>query len=397
MKSKKGQPSGATSAATLVAIIAGLIVLYLLVLPPGEREKLLGENVTEEEGVTEVIKEVKTVLSINPGRLDYLAQREIEHVIPSINLNILTEAGVLKEVNSLHVQRSLFSETKRNISFRIEDLDNTENVLLNFVAQERAGHLLIKLNGQEVFNREIETVNIEPIKLKNNLKGNNILEFSVSAPGAAFWRTNEYTLEDIMVTADMIRREGQESKNIFLMSSVEKNNLEKAVLRFLPECITGLVGPLEVWINNYNVYSAIPDCGALSRPIEIPDYYFVTGENRLVFRTEEGNYLIDLIKVTSKLKQIIYPVYYFEITDTQYQKIQDDKANVTLSLRFVDAIERKIARIFVNGHLLSLDQTEIDFSQDISRWIERGNNAIKIEPQRTIDVVELKAVYERRG
>jgi hypothetical protein len=395
MKPKKGQQMAA-GAATLVAIIAGLIVLYILVLPPAEREKLLADNETAEKEAG-AVKEVKDILSETPGRLDYLAKKEIEHIIPSINLNIITEASKIKEVNSLYVKRSLFSEEKANISFSISDTANTENILLNFVAAKREGRLIIKLNGNEVFNNEIKSANIEPIKLDEYIKTNNVLEFSAISPEASFWRTNEYLLENIQIVADIIRREGQESKNIFIISSTEKNSLEKAVLRFNPECVTGLVGPLKVFVNSYEIYSAIPDCGALSPPIEIPEYYFVSGENRLVFRTEEGNYLIDQIKVTSKLKELVYPVYYFEVTDEQYKKVQEKNANITLKLRFVDDIERKRARILVNGHAISLDTYKIDFSQEISRWIEKGNNAVKIEPLQTIDVVELKAVYERRG
>jgi hypothetical protein len=396
MKSKKGQ-MGATSAATLIAIIAGLIVLYILVLPPAEREKLLEGNATEDGEDIGEVKEVKTLLSINPGRLDYLAQKEIEHIIPSVNLNIITEAVVLKEVDSIYVKRALFSEEKSNISFSIEDLENTEDVLLNFIATRRSGRLIIKLNGREIFNRELGTYNIEPIKLKEHLQNFNVLEFTASSPDAAFWRTNEYLLENIIITSNIIKRGGQESKNIFIVSSSEKANLEKAILRFSPECITGLVGPLNVWINNYNIYSAVPDCGALSPPIDVPEYYLVSGENRLIFRTSEGNYLIDHIKVTSKLKKIEYPVYYFEVTEKQYEKIEDEKANVTFNMRFVDDIERKIARIIINGHMISLDQYDIDFEDEITSWIEEGNNAIKIEPQKTIDVVELEVVYERRG
>ena len=396
MKSKKGQ-MGATSAATLIAIIAGLIVVYILVLPPAEREKLLEGNVTEDGEVVGEIKEIKTLLSINPGRLDYLAQKEIEHIIPSVNLNIITEAAVLKEVDSIYVKRALFSEEKANISFSIDDLENTEDVLLNFIATRRSGRLIIKLNGREIFNRELGTYNIEPIKLKEHLQNYNVLEFSASSPDAAFWRTNEYLLENIIITSNIIKRGGQESKNIFIVSSSEKANLEKAILRFSPDCITGLVGPLNVWINNYNIYSAVPDCGALSPPIDVPEYYMVSGENRLIFRTSEGNYLIDHIKVTSKLEKLEYPVYYFEVTEKQYEYIEDDKANITLNMRFVDDIERKIARIIINGHMLSLDQYDIDFEDKITNWIEEGNNAIKIEPQKTIDVVELEVVYERRG
>ena len=71
---------------------------------------------------------------------------------------------------------------------------------------------MIKLNENEIFNKEIGSINIDPIKLGEYLKeGTNTLEFSVSSPGIAFWATNEYSLESITITGDLVRRDAQES------------------------------------------------------------------------------------------------------------------------------------------------------------------------------------------
>src|SRR3990172_8136928 len=82
--SQKAQASG-TGAAALVAIIGGLIVIYILVLPPAEREKILSDQEGTSIGgaktkVTAKINE--TLLVETPGRLDFLEEEEIEHLVP---------------------------------------------------------------------------------------------------------------------------------------------------------------------------------------------------------------------------------------------------------------------------------------------------------------------------
>ena len=47
-RGKKAQASGG-SAATFVALLAALILLYVLFLPPSDREALLGENYSSSD------------------------------------------------------------------------------------------------------------------------------------------------------------------------------------------------------------------------------------------------------------------------------------------------------------------------------------------------------------
>ena len=71
-KNKRAQ---AAAAAALLAIIVGLIILYILFIPPGEREKILGED-GERPGVTTVVTENVTLLSESPRRIDFLSQKK---------------------------------------------------------------------------------------------------------------------------------------------------------------------------------------------------------------------------------------------------------------------------------------------------------------------------------
>ncbi len=392
MRTKKGQQeAGAMAAAALIIVITLLIVAYILFLPPAEREGLL---IDEEDNATDDV-EAEVLLSETPERIYPITQKEFQQDLPSVNIFIKEVGTELKKADSLFVSRSLFSDKNSVLDFEIIDVDDTKNVLLNFVVQESKGRLIIKLNELEIFDREIRTANIQPIELKERLiDGTNTLEFSVSSPGAAFWRTNKYSLDEILITGDMSDREAQESKLTFIVGDTERENLKKVKLHFFPECDLNNVGKLGIWINNYNLYSAIPDCGSANRPIEFSPDKLVPGENQLIFETEKGGYLIDHIKLTSELEKIEAKTYYFSIDQEEFDDVEDGFLDAILFMRFADDETAKEAKIYVNGKVIGLDQTDIEFEKVINNQIVKGNNAIKIEPDKAIDVAELEIKLE---
>ncbi len=230
MNNKKAQGTSAASATGFIALVVGLIILYIIFLPPEERAELLGENETieedDEEGVS-VEDEENILLLEYPGRLDYLKEKEYEHDISPFYLSKTTNAQELDTINPFVIRHGLFDEVKKEVPFRISDLKNTENILLSFTAKKYSGLLTIKLNNINIFESEITTSNPKPIKLKKDyLEGDNILEFSVSGTGARFWSTNVYSLDDIKIVGDVADISKQESKNIFFISENENLNLE---------------------------------------------------------------------------------------------------------------------------------------------------------------------------
>jgi len=392
-KPRKRGAADAAAAAALIAIIAGLIVMYILFIPPEEREKILEE--AGEEEAEKAAEETNILLSESPKRIFSAEEREFEKAFPSVNIFVGEEGLILKRLDSLHVERALFSSEEANVSFDVSDLKNIKNALLNFYAEKSEGRLLIKLNGNAIFDRELKTGNIEPINIKDRLvDGINVLEFSVSSPGAAFWKTNEYLLTDILVTADVTRKEAQESTLNFVADASEIANLKKIRLRFVPDCKPLEVGALSVSINNYEIYSAVPDCGSAIIPIEFAPERLITGENKLRFATSRGQYLIDNIRLSSELKEIIIPVYYFELKEDDFNDVLKGKANVALYIKFTDDKERKAVDIFVNNHALRIDQTEIEYNQTINKLVEKGNNAIRIEPEEVLDIAKLEVRLE---
>jgi len=397
MNNKKAQGTSAASATGFIALVVGLIILYIIFLPPEERAELLGENKTvekDDEGVSEGEEESILLLEY-PGRLDYLKEKEYEHDISPFYLYKTINAQELDTINPFIIRHGLFDEAKKEVPFRISDLKNTENVLLSFTAKQHKGILTIKLNNVNIFESEITTSNPKPITLKKDyLEGNNILEFSVSGTGIRFWSTNVYSLDDIKIVGDVADISKQESKNIFFISENEKLNLERAKLRFLPQCKPEDAGKLDVLINYQEVFSGIPDCGGINV------YSFSTnvlhkGDNNIVFKTDKGSYLIEQIKVQTSLRELTYPTYYFEVNETAFERIKSGSYDAKLALEFVDDKKDKIMNLNINNRMIYVDTDEAKYHKNIGDYVREGNNFIKIEPLSMLDIVELKVRLEK--
>lgn len=395
---RKAQTSG-TGAAVLIALIAALIILYILFLPPSEREALLEGNVSEEEEGAVSVEGNLTLLLVTPGKLDVLKQKEIEHNIPSVNLYTTETAQKLKSIESVYIKNGWFDKQSVNFSFNIEDLPNTENVLLVFNIKKSSGRLIIELNGNSIYDNEVPGPNINPIALPREFlkEGLNSIKIEVSGVGIRFWKTNEYILEEVMITADVTDISRQESKNVFLVTSTEKDNLDRVFLKFVPECKEGEVAQLDILLNNHNIYSSIPDCGTLTS-LEVSPHNLISGENKLVFRTTEGRYLMDRIVVKSELKERVYPTYYFEINESQLDDIEDGDVDAMLYIKFTDDVEYKKADVYVNGGDARdhIGTTKSEYELKLNNYINEEDNVIEIIPKTTLHIVSLKVVLEEK-
>ncbi|MFA6888936.1 MAG: hypothetical protein WC254_05575 [Candidatus Woesearchaeota archaeon] len=331
MKFKKAQSAG--SAGTLVVLIAGLILLYILFLPSADRNALLNEEYTYPSGTTGTSTETETtvsaeeavaalaettILSESPGRIYYLQETSYEHDISAVNLFTLTEAQVLFTQDSLYVKNGIFDELPRNLTFYLDDPDYTDNVLMSFNVEDAQGRLSIKLNGVVIFDQELSSGAVEPLDLsKYHLSDVNVLEFSVNEVGYQFWTTNEYQLNTIQITGDVTDISQQASKTTFTVSDTEKFNLERARLYFYPDCSPRDVGPLIISVNNDLIYDSIPDCQQIN-VVEFSVSILSAGDNYLLFKAEEGKYLIYSISVKTELAEQEYPVYYFDIDESAF-------------------------------------------------------------------------------
>jgi len=248
-----------------------------------------------------------------------------------------------------------------------------------------------------IYEYDINSLNIEPIKMKKNLlREENELEFSVNGVGGKFWTTNEYALEGVKIIGDITDLSRQESENVFTLTDTEYSNLEKAVIKFIPYCSSvATVGILDVFINNRNIFSAVPVCNDRYEQ-DIPISAISAGQNKVIFKTNKGSYSVEQIKLSFTEKDTPEAVYYFEVNKTTFDDIIDDGYDSFVRIEFVDDDETKRADLNINDHLVRIDQEKKNYEKNIDNWIEEGNNFIKITPKTTLDVVEIKVELEEK-
>ncbi len=392
LQERKAQAAGT---AVLLAIIAGLLLLFIIFIPPQERAELLGESSSavskEATAQASTVTKGANLLRESPGRIDFLAQDVVEHPLPVINVFTATEGKVLAEKNLAYAKRGAFSEEVTKFAFSLPDVANTDNVLLTLHVEQADDHLIIYLNDEVLFKGSAQEAQQRPLSIpKSSLQGTNILIFAVSSPGLAFWKTNELTVKDIKVVADVTSIDAQSSRNVFLISETEKRNLEKVTLKFQPSCRFDEVGKLTIHINSREVYEGIPDCDLALVPIEFAPDVLRAGENEIMFKAERGVYLLSHVLILSRLKDVDFPTYYFELTEQQYKDVREERNAVRLKLDFVDVVAAKRGEIQFNGHVKHFDTRDASYSVDVSDDVVEGTNALKLRPRKTLEVRELR-------
>jgi hypothetical protein len=383
-------PNPQSMIALLIFIIGMSMIIYIMFLPPADRAELLEQNRTYlDDGKKDTITEL---LEKEPGRLSNIAEDVVIRDLPAFNLYTRTDATKLIELDSIYIKKSLYEEQVWNTTFEIEDTANTDNFVLSFSAPKRNGMLTIILNDRIIFANELSSQSPSPIRIpKDLLDDSNYLSFQVSGPGIEFWKSNEMILEDLIISADYTDRTSQENRQTFMITEEEIDNLEYLDMRFVADCKSLETGPMEIYLNKRLIYSSVPDCGELIVVPTVDASRLRQGENDFVFRTERGNYLLYSIEIKLKLKQSIFPTYYFNLNEERYDKIQSGIADINLTLEFPNSIDRKKAVLMVNDYMAEIETYDGTYQRLISSFVREGNNAIEIRPKGDkIDILELR-------
>ena len=379
------------NAAILVAIISGLIIIYIIFLPVEDKKALLdgtdnGTPPGTKKGITVLISQsVNEVLEPSTKIEDLL--------IPNIFLTETTNANILDKITPFSIRNSWFDKKSRTVTFRIDNPEKTSNAILSFLIEKNKGTLIIRLNNVVIYEFEPQKKSVI-IELKQNLlERDNTLEFSVSPVGYKIWTTNEYSFDDIKIVGDVLDRSMSESKSIVELTESEFANIEKAMLKWIPYCKNILnLGALEVFVNSELVFSGVPVC---DDRIQVPILTLLnSGKNEITFTSKGGRYSIEQIRITTELKEPKVLTSYFEVSTEQISQIENNEKSANLSIRFVDDNKSKRGDISFNGHLIRIDQTKPLFNEIIAspgnNKLREGNNYIEIRPKTSLKIVDVK-------
>lgn len=401
--SRKGQ-ANASSAAILIALIGLAIVVYILTLPPDARDELLygtggpgpgtpggsgawGGGQWGGGGAGPLL-----ILVESPGTLRLQTSPHVEHNIPSTTVFASTSTVVVKELSSLRPRNSLFSQQGATFTFNTQGL-LTDRLLLSFNVDQARGDLIILLNGQVILDQIVRERSPQPILLPNNLlvEGENEITFLAGDVGFRFWANNEYQIRNILVSADAVDLRGTISEQTFNIPEQEFAQLEFAQLVFRPECDPQAAGRLVVQMNHRMLYSGYPDCGVLNQ-IDVAKETLRAGTNNLIFVSEEGNYLLDNIRVVSHLVEQGYPLYYFNLPLDLYEPLDFGDNQLLLTMRFADYRPEKRGEIIINGFVQSFGTQGFVYQAGISpNVLLPGPNTIQVIPHVSeLNVAELK-------
>ncbi len=385
---KKSQTQ-AGSIAVLIALIALFMTLYLLFLPAKDRAELLGQNKTSSE-IDSVTNGVKTILlSQSPGLLKSFEKDSNKHEINSINLFIREEPETIDLSNSISITKSLFKEDVQELKFNIKDIDNLQKVTLFFLVNEGKGNLIITLNGIEILNSDVRGLqNI--ILSKEFLQEANKLTFKVSSPGINIFTKNKYALSNIKVRENFQLTNTNEERT-FILSSNELD--ENAKLIFFLFCNKATTARLRVFLNNKEINNELLSCASSTKNIEMDKDLLKEGRNTLLFEIDKGDYLINDIKIETKIKEGGAKTYKFAISKEQFDKILDDN-EVILKMSFSSTDELKKATINVNGNEFTMETKENEFKRSLTSLAKEGNNFIKIIPESEFNLEFLEITIE---
>ncbi len=388
MKSKKGaETNNAGNIAVLVALIALFIIIYVLLLPPGARRELLGDESGVGAGNNSGSGNV--YFSRYLGELSPSTQvNTVYHNIPAVNMFTTNDKDLTTLSGYLQVSSAFIGSKSQNLAFNLDSPEDVKKASLYLLVEEADGNLILKLNGQEIYNNQLRANIQETIELPlQYLQGQNNIQLFVSSPGWMFWKTNNYKIRDIK-----LRKETKISNRIvertISIPASEWGSIDKAILKYSVFCDREEDNILSIFVNDQLLYKDVPFCNIDADEIEVDKNNLVYGTNKIRFETMDGDYLIEQISLKTLLQKETRPEEVFSVSQDEYKDIRRGLKNVVAYIDFGNRGNRRLLNLDINGEVVEVDTDQDVYSLKISDYIKQGGNSIKIEPRNTFEIIE---------
>ncbi len=388
MKSKKGaETNNAGNIAVLVALIALFIIIYVLLLPPSARRELLGDE--SGVGVGNNSGSGNVYFSRYLGELSPSTQvNSVYHNIPAVNMFTTNDKDLTTLSGYLQVSSAFIGSKSQNIAFNLDSPEDVKKASLYLLVEEADGNLILKLNGQEIYNNQLRANIQETIELPlQYLQGQNNIQLFVSSPGWMFWKTNNYKIREIKLRKETKISNKLVERTISIPAS-EWGSIDKAILKYSVFCDREEDNILSIFVNDQLLYKDVPFCNIDADEIEVDKNNLVYGTNKIRFETMDGDYLIEQISLKTLLQKETRPEEVFSVSQDEYKDIRRGLKNVVAYIDFGNRGNRRLLNLDINGEIVEVDTNQDVYSLKISDYIKQGGNSIKIEPRNTFEIIE---------
>ena len=385
---KRGEGTSAGNVATLVALIALFMLVYILLLPQDERAKLLGTENPQFQYDNGVDVTGNVLVSESPGKLSPTESPSIiVHDITNVNLFTSETSNLVKLSETVRVSKGIFgTEQKQNVIFTVKNPQDLLKSELFMIVEQGVGNLVVKINGNEFFNKEVQTGQLKIEIPSEYVIESNVIEFSVEGFGS-----KSYQIRDIRLNREE-EINNRIARRTFSIDSREKSSMERAVMRYSVFCDRNEDNVLTINLNGKIIFSDVPFCNLEGETIELASNFFNSGINLIDFESN-GDYVVEGISIKTFSSEDNLNEYFFTLDDDQYLKVRRGTSNVVAMFEYSLFDDRKAFVIDINGKELTVD-TRDDTSLVVLTEFADKENLIRIDPKNSFELLSLKVIME---
>ena len=367
----------ARHSAILVFILAGLILAYILAIPPSERIKLLSGEETIEEN--ETINDLDDIfLDINLGRLEPIRDSKVKKALPTSRIRSKRDLDVIFELGSENLKNNIFE--KDYVNYIFSSNRDYKSLELSFEVINKNFFEII-LNDYIIHKGDIDEglfrKNIDSHILNDS---QNNLKIKLNDIGWDIFNSYESEIKNIKLIGFFLDDTESSYQTNFGFDGDVYNYLESSSFYFYVDCMEE--GNLKITLNNDSLYDGHPVCSNNNR-IDIPVDLFNLNNNNLKMKTTGDLYITDLF-IESKLNESDIKAHTYTLRE---ENLEDD---IFLKFQFSPSSEEKVADISINGATRRLETYSDFWERNITSLVSKGTNFIKIYPYEKMDVIQLK-------
>tara|TARA_Y100000310_G_scaffold342940_1_gene448358 strand:- start:4243 stop:5466 length:1224 start_codon:yes stop_codon:yes gene_type:complete len=390
--SRKGQAEGASS---LILMIALFLVVYMILLPVGEKREILGEPPIITNTQVPVGDQVYAgsgfvnLLTESPGLMKPFIHEVMQTNLASVNLFSLENQVYESIATNLVLESSILSEDKAEFTFYVEDLDNLKDIRLLFFVLDSKGELEVKFNGIKILSGEVKSEML-PVVLPRSIIGKiNRLTFEVDRPGLfEFMSVNNYNLKDVILVKNYLAENNYEARQ-FVLSGIQMSELTSMSLLYRLNCLSlKQTGRIVVRLNGKLIHDTLAVCDAGVTEIDFNMMELLEGRNVLEFAVDKGQYVLENLVVEGDYSQEDFPRYDFVMQIPNMIAVLEG-ADVVLQARFPNDGLEKSGAFYINGYPIYFDTRLSEFTANLNGLVFEGKNVITIIPESTYEMLSL--------